>query len=107
MHFFTDISQKHKKILFIIFLILNTLVYVLTEWNLDSKIEYSKHDNLHELKVNYEIWEKNQATQADIIYDSLKKNNEVISLFSSAWHTTSKEKRDEIRNTIHKQLSND
>ena len=73
MYFFTQISRKHKIFLFSIFLILNILVYLFTERSLDSKIEYSKHDNLHELKVNYVIWEKNQATQADIIYDNLKK----------------------------------
>ena len=104
MYFFTQISRKHKIFLFSIFLILNILVYLFTERSLDSKIEYSKHDNLHELKVNYEIWEKNQATQADIIYDNLKKNSKVISLLSTAWHTKSEEKRDEIRNTLYKLL---
>jgi PAS domain S-box-containing protein len=92
---------------FIFFLLLSYLLYYITQINLNSKVEYSKITHLKHLQTNYQIWEKNQATQADIIYDITIKKERVIDLLSEAWSTKSERKRDKLRKELTDILSSD
>ncbi|WP_373072654.1 HD domain-containing phosphohydrolase [Sulfurimonas sp.] len=59
------------------------------------------------MQTNYKIWEKNQATQADIIYDITIKKDRVLDILSEAWNTKNNKKRDELREEFISILSSD
>lgn len=104
------IFKTHEKVLLLfilIFLALFSTVYYITQVNLDNKIDYSKQTHLHNLQVNYQIWTKNQSTQADIIYDMTVKKTGVRELISKAWNTKNKSKRDKLRSQLIDTLSAD
>jgi len=82
------------------FLLFSSIFYYIIQINLKNKIEYSKLTHLKHLDVNYNIWEKNQASQADIIYSLTIKKDKVLDIISKAWHTKDEGQRDILRNEL-------
>jgi len=92
---------------FILFISLSFALYYLTKINLDNKIEYSKFTHLKHLKTNYKIWEKNQETQADIIYNMTIKNKTVLTTIAQAYQTKDTKQRDKLRTKLQTLLSSE
>jgi PAS domain S-box-containing protein len=99
--------QNQHLYFIILFIFSSSIFYYLTQLNLNNKVEYSKSTHLKHLEINYKIWEKNQAVQADTIYDLTIKKDKVLDIISKAWHTKNPKSRDELRDELINILSSD
>jgi PAS domain S-box-containing protein len=62
---------KTKVLLFILFIILNGIVYLITEFNKVQRINHALDNNLHELVDNYEIVSYEQKLTSKLVYKSV------------------------------------
>lgn len=93
-----------KSILFTIFLVLNLLVFIVTQYNINQRIESSLQTHLNNLKIHYNLSLKAQRDSADVIYDMTIKDKKVISIFSQAWLIKDNVKRDKLREQLLEEL---
>ncbi len=93
--------MKLKYFLIILFILLNTFVYYLTEKNIDSKIEYSKYHHMHNLQLHYENFMIAQSEKADVIYYTTLDTPHFIDIISQASSTKDKVQRDILREELH------
>jgi PAS domain S-box-containing protein len=87
-------------ILFLLFIVLNYLVYYVTEKNVNSKIKYAKYHYMNRLEVNYEVFMETQADKADVIYTTTIENDRLINILSDAWKTKDMVQRDKLREEL-------
>jgi len=90
-----------KYILFLVFLVLNGLVYFVTEVNINQRIDSSLYNHLHKLQVHYEIFMTTQSQNADVIYDTTIKTNGVIDILAKAKNTKDEKTRDLLRDKLY------
>jgi PAS domain S-box-containing protein len=89
-----------KYVLVVVFLLLNTIVYYITEKNTQSKIEYSKYHHLNKLQLNYESFMIAQSDKADVIYETTLNTKGLTTIISKAWETQDKNERDSLRKEL-------
>lgn len=93
-----------KTALFMIFIVLNLLVFIVTQYNINQRIDSAFHTHLNNLKIHYNLFMKAQKDSADIIYDMTLKDKRVINLLSQASFSKDELKRDAIRTQLAKEL---
>lgn len=91
----------------LLYIVFSSIFYYLTQLNLENKVEYSKLTHLKHLETNYKIWKKNQAVQADTIYDLTIKKDKVLEIISKAWNTKDENKRSKLRDQLKNILLSD
>ncbi|MBN2781783.1 MAG: HD domain-containing protein [Campylobacterales bacterium] len=93
-----------RYLLVILFLLLNYMVFYITNQNTRSKEEYSKYNHIEKLQINYEIFIKTQEDKADVIYETTINTDGVKEMLSEAWHTKDNQIRDYLRVKLHNLL---
>ncbi len=89
-----------------VFIIINILVYVITEINKHQRIEVSLQNHIHKLKNHYQVLMNQQQITADIAYNSTIQNKRVISILSQALKTKDVAKKDKLRDELYLLLDN-
>lgn len=99
-------KKEQKKLLFfltLLFLILNGIVYAITESQKNEKISAEFHEKLKNLETHYRILLHNQSILADAAYMSTVMKEEFISIMKKA-QNASKEQTELLRNELHNLL---
>ncbi len=98
-----DKRIKTISLLSILFIIINIIVYSLTELNKDQRIQVSLDSHLNKLKTNYEVLLFHQKQAADAAYKSTIDKKFVIDILSKT-KTASKEEMDQLRDELARKL---
>jgi len=93
-----------KFTLLIVFFLLNSLVYYITEKNLDQRTEATLDTHIHKLEVHYQIFLTTQAMNADIMYEAIVNRKEVLEVLKEAYKTELQEDRNKLRTKLEKIL---
>ncbi|MCD4667343.1 MAG: hypothetical protein K8R44_01905, partial [Sulfurimonas sp.] len=87
----------------LVLFIVNTPVYMLSEWNSAQRVENVLKDKLETLEVNYDILLHTQKTIASAMYKSTVHVDRLIEIMSQAGDAN-EEERAVLRNELHKLL---
>jgi PAS domain S-box-containing protein len=93
-----------KYILIIIFILLNVLVYYVTEINFQQRKESSVYNRIHKLQVDYETFMTYQSINADIIYENTVEIPRFEELLKEAYSTHDKRRKESLRKELQKLL---
>ena len=85
------------------FLIVNVIIFFLTSINAQYKIDVVLNNNLKSLNTHYKILLQTQKTTASTIYKSTIQIPKILEIISQANDST-KEKKDKLRDELHKLL---
>lgn len=92
--------DKTKVILFLFFIFINALVYIITELNLQQRVDLTTKNHLSKLQIHYDICMKSQKRAADTIYKDTIKNNEIINIVEQAWKTNDPALKNDLRQKL-------
>ena len=97
--------MKIKTIIFLlaIFSTINISVHFFTKSNLENKIDIVLKSNLKTLSTHHKILLQTQKTTASVVYKSTIQIKRVLEIIAEA-NSATKEKKDELRNELHKLL---
>ena len=80
-----------RKLLFITsFIILNTIVFYLTESNKKQRIELSLDSNLKDLETHFNVLAKKMSDDMDAVYKRVSENEEIINILQKSIKETDK-----------------
>ena len=102
-----QISQKNRFfiILFIVFLFINTLIYIVTQKSSEERINNILDKHIKTLETHYNIFLYNESRLAQQIYDETFSNKEVLKLLNEAYHNQHDPNRlNHIRQTLISEL---
>lgn len=99
-----SLNMYTKYYLLLLFILLNGSVYFVTQSNIESKIEFSKHYHMQKLLINYEIFLQTQTDKADIIYSTTINTKGLREILSQAYQEQEPKKRDILRKRLYSLL---
>jgi len=94
---------KYKIQLIVLFLLINTSVYFLTQYNTNNIIKQELKDNLKILKIHYDIILTSQKNISYAIYKSILRNTDAIQILSESY-VQNKEQQNQNRIKLLEQL---
>jgi len=95
---------KNTIVLLMLFVIVNGLVYLITDFNKEQKIKLALDDSLKTIKTHYDILLETQKITASTLYQRTIKNDMVIEILSQA-KEANKEKQAQLRDKLQKLLA--
>jgi len=85
-------------------LIINFIIFIIADLNKNQRLNLSLNTHIEKLQTHFQVLLHEQGTTADMVYDSVTKNKNVLKILQKATLTRDVKKRTILRKNLDKEL---